>query len=241
MTISETQTVREVALEIPYANAVFEKLKIDYCCGGEKPLAEACAKAGVEVNGLVRMLEEAKPVGERGSAPLDLRKTSLTELIMYILDNHHVYTKAEMTRLETLVEKVVAAHGENHPELRWVGCLLQHLSQDLRSHMFKEEQILFPYIVQMEKAVLQRRSAPHADFGAVNNPVRLMMMEHETAGELLGELRNVSSNYRVPANGCLSYPSLYQGLEALEKDLHQHIHLENNLLFPRAVEMEGRL
>jgi regulator of cell morphogenesis and NO signaling len=239
MTISTNTTVREVALELPYSAGVFEKLRIDYCCGGEKLLGEACANAGVEVDSLLRMLEAARP-GE-GNVPLNLQKASLTELIMHILDNHHVYTKTEMARLEPLIEKVITAHAENHPELRRIGRLFQKLSQDLRPHMFKEEQILFPYIVQLEKAVRKTGPAPFAPFGTVNNPVRMMMMEHETVGELLRDLRSASANYTVPADGCLSYQSLYQGLEAFEKDLHQHIHLENNLLFPRAVEMEGRL
>jgi regulator of cell morphogenesis and NO signaling len=239
MTISTNTTVREVALELPYSASVFERLKIDYCCRGERLLGEACANAGVEVDSLMRMVEEAKP--DEVNVPLDLQKSSLTELIMHILDNHHIYTKAEMARLEPLIEKVIAAHGENHPELRRIGRLFQKLSQDLKPHMFKEEQILFPYIVQLEKAVRKTGPAPFAPFGTVNNPVRMMMMEHETVGELLRDLRSASANYTVPPDGCLSYHSLYQGMEALEKDLHQHIHLENNLLFPRAVEMEGRL
>lgn len=239
MTISTATTVREVALSLPYATRVFEKLRIDYCCGGEKPLAEACASVGIEVDSVVRMLKEVD-TGE-GTVPLDLQQASLTELIMYILDNHHVYTKAELARLEPLTEKVIAKHGDNHPELRRIGRLFQQLSQDLKPHMFKEEQILFPYVVQLEKAVLHNGPAPFAPFGTVDNPVRMMMTEHETVGELLRELRGASANYTVPPAGCLSYHSLYQGLEAFENDLHQHIHLENNLLFRRAAEMEGKL
>ena len=106
--------------------------------------------------------------------------------------------------------------------------------------MFKEEQILFPYIVEMEEASTQKRPAPFVPFGTVKNPVRMMMMEHDTVGDILRELRALSSDYRVPADGCISYQTLYQALEAFEKDLHQHIHLENNILFPRAIELEGR-
>jgi regulator of cell morphogenesis and NO signaling len=239
MPISTNTTVREVTLEFPYSSSVFERLKIDYCCGGEKLLGEACANAGVEVDSLLRMLDEAKPY--EANVALDLQGASLTELIMHILDKHHVYTKAEMTRLEPLIEKVIAAHVEHHPELRRIGRLFQRLSQDLKPHMFKEEQILFPYIVQLENAVLRTGLAPFAPFGTVNNPIRMMMMEHDTAGELLRDLRSASANYTVPPDGCPSYRSLYQGLEAFESDLHQHIHLENNLLFRRAVEVEATL
>ena len=239
MTLSSTMTVREAALELPQATRVFESMKIDYCCGGDKPLGEACATAGVDVEKLVRMLEEAGHVEVPGNGPLDFQNASLTELIAYILDKHHVYTKEEMVRLESLIEKVVSAHGANHPELHGIGKLFQQLCDDLTPHMFKEEQILFPYIVEMEKARTQKSPAPFAPFGTVGNPIRMMMMEHETVGDILRELRQTSSNYTAPPDGCISYQTLYQALEAFEKDLHQHIHLENNILFPRAIEMDG--
>jgi regulator of cell morphogenesis and NO signaling len=239
MTIDSTMTVREVAIEMPQATRVFEKLKIDYCCGGGKPLTEACATAGVEVENLMRMLEETGPGEAQRNGSLDFQKATLTELIDHILDNHHVYTKEEMARLESLIDKVIGAHSANHPELHGIGELFQQLCADLKPHMFKEEQILFPYIVEMERAALQNGPTPFAPFGTVNNPIRMMMMEHDTAGDILRELRQTSSNYTVPPDGCISYQTLYQALEAFEKDLHQHIHLENNILFPRAVQMEG--
>jgi regulator of cell morphogenesis and NO signaling len=239
MTISATTKVRDVALELPQATRIFEKLKIDYCCGGNQPLGEACASAGVEVAILQRMLDEAGQAEVRRSGSLDLQKATLSELISHILEKHHVYTKEQMARLEPLINKVIEAHGENHKELRDIGGVFQRLCVDLAPHMFKEEQILFPYIVEMEASVLQNRPAPFAPFGTVNNPIRMMMMEHETVGDLLRELRSLSSDYNVPADACLSYQTLYQELEAFEQDLHQHIHLENNILFPRAIELEA--
>jgi regulator of cell morphogenesis and NO signaling len=238
MILSPNKTVRDVVLELPQATRVFEKLKIDYCCGGDKPLVEACATAGVKVENLERMLAEAGHAEVQGNGSLDFGKATLGELIGHILDRHHVYTKEEMARLEPLIDKVIAAHGENHPELRSLGGLFQQLCADLKPHMFKEEQILFPYIVEMERSAVENRPAPFAPFGTVNNPIRMMMMEHETVGDLLRELRALSSNYTVPPDGCISYQTLYQALEAFERDLHQHIHLENNILFPRAVAME---
>ncbi len=238
MTISSTMKVRDVVLELPQATRVFEKLKIDYCCGGDTPLGEACATAGLEVAKLELMLEEAGQADVRGNGSIDFGKATLGELIGHILDNHHVYTKEEMARLEPLIDKVIGAHGENHPELRQIGEVFQTLCADLKPHMFKEEQILFPYIVEMERAALQNRPAPFAPFGTVNNPVRMMMMEHETVGGILRELRALTSDYKVPPDGCISYQTLYQAMEVFEGDLHQHIHLENNILFPRAVAME---
>jgi regulator of cell morphogenesis and NO signaling len=241
MILSLDKTVRDLALELPQATRVLEKLKIDYCCGGDKPLGEACATAGIEVANLERMLEDAGQAETRGNGSLDFQQATLSELIDHILDKHHVYTKSEMERLEPLIDKVIAAHGENHSELREIGGTFQRLCADLKPHMFKEEEILFPYILEMERASQQNRPAPFAPFGTVNNPVRMMMMEHETVGGILRELRALSSNYTVPADGCISYQTLYQALETLEGDLHQHIHLENNILFPRAIELEGSL
>ena len=239
MTINALTTVREVAIERPEATRIFEKLRIDYCCGGDRPLGEACATAGVDVENVVRMLEEAGPVAIQGNGSLDFQQLPLAELITHILDKHHVYTREEMVRLESLANKVIGAHGANHPELHGMGELFEQLCADLNPHMFKEEQILFPYIVEMERAALQNLPAPFAPFGTVNNPIRMMMMEHDTVGEILRELRALSSDYTVPADGCISYQTLYQALEAFEKDLHQHIHLENNILFPRAILREG--
>ncbi|HEX3229729.1 MAG TPA: hemerythrin domain-containing protein, partial [Pyrinomonadaceae bacterium] len=168
----------------------------------------------------------------------DFQKLSAAELIKYILETHHVFTKTEMARLEPLTAKVVSAHGENHSELLAVKTLLRQLCDDLTHHMFKEEQVLFPFIVKLEQSRLQDRRAPFAPFGTVNNPIRMMMMEHDTAGEILREVRLLTSDFTVPADGCLSYQTLYQALEAFEQDLHQHIHLENNILFPKAIGLE---
>jgi regulator of cell morphogenesis and NO signaling len=236
--LSSERTVRDVVLELPQATRVFEKLKIDYCCGGDTPLGDACASVGVELATLEKMLEGIRLGEVQGNGSLDFQKTTLSELIGHILDKHHVYTKEEMARLEALIDKVVGAHGENHPELRQVGAVFQNLCADLKPHMFKEEQVLFPYILEMEQAALQNRPAPFAPFGTVSNPVRMMMSEHEAVGDILRELRALSSNYTVPTDGCVSYQTLYQAFEAFEQDLHQHIHLENNILFPRAIALE---
>lgn len=237
--LSLNKTVREIVLEQPNATRVFEKLKIDYCCGGDKPLLDACVTAGVEVANLERMLAAAAQAEVPVNGSLDFQKATLSELIDHILEKHHVFTKEEMVRLEALIAKVIAAHGENHRELKEIGVLFDEICADLKPHMFKEEQVLFPYIIEMERSALEGRPMPLAPFGTVNNPVRKMMAEHDAVGDLLRQVRSSSLNYSVPADGCISYRTLYQALEAFEQDLHQHIHLENNILFPRAIEMEG--
>jgi regulator of cell morphogenesis and NO signaling len=235
MTFNETKTVRELALEIPNSARVFQKLRIDFCCGGQRPLAEACAAAGVEPVTVWRMLEEE---AARGESARDFRQATLAELIQHILDTHHVYTREEMGRISLLLAKVTSKHGEAHPELLAAGALFQRLCADLVPHLFKEEQILFPCVLRLEEAARRGAPAPFAPFGTVENPVRMMMSEHDTAGDLLRELRAATREYALPPEACLSFRALYEALEAFEKDLHQHIHLENNLLFPRAVEME---
>ena len=233
--INTDMTVREVAIELPQSTRLFEKLKIDYCCGGNQPLAEACASAGVDVDNVMEMLAK---VNQPEAGALDFQNASLPELITHILDTHHVFTKSEMDRLQALAGKVIDAHGRNHPELLELGELLRHLCADLKPHMFKEEQVLFPYILAMTHAAKQNQRSPFAPFGTVNNPIRMMMREHDTAGQILRELRTLTSDYEVPPDACISYQTLYQALENFEKDLHQHIHLENNILFPKALDLE---
>jgi regulator of cell morphogenesis and NO signaling len=236
MLLDPMKTVREVAVALPNATRVFEKTKIDYCCGGDQLLGSACAKAGVDLQTLEKMLESTAVPAT--AVTMDFLQMSAVELIQYILDKHHVYTRQEMDRLERLVEKVVAAHGANHSELLGIRDLLQQLCAELKGHMFKEEQILFPYLVEVEQCVLQQRPAPFAPFGTVTNPIRMMMFEHDNAGELLREMRKLSRDYQPPEDACISYKTFYEALVAFEQDLHQHIHLENNLLFPKAAKLE---
>jgi regulator of cell morphogenesis and NO signaling len=235
MTITKSTSISEIATTLPQATRVFENLRIDYCCGGSKPLEEACATAGVSFERVVEMLESARP---EVSAAMDPQSISLIRLIMHILDKHHVYTKQEMGRLEALLPKVIAAHGRNHKELLQVAKLFRQLCDELKPHMFKEEQILFPYIVQLERAIREKTRRPIAPFGSAANPIQQMAGEHEEAGGILLELRKATNDYSLPTDACSSFQMLYEGLEAFEEDLHQHIHLENNVLFPRSIQME---
>ena len=241
MTITSTTKVRDVALELPQATRVFEKFKIDYCCGGDQPLSAACASAGVDLQNMLQLIEQVQRMPAAENATVNLQKASATELVMHILDKHHVFTKNEMARLEPLADKVVAAHGENHSELLALRDLMRQLFEDLRPHMFKEEQILFPFIITLEKARQENRLAPFPPFATVQNPIRMMLMEHDTAGDLLREMRKLSSDYAVPDDACISFKTFYEAIETFEQDLHQHIHLENNLLFPKAVELEAAI
>lgn len=239
--ITTDMTVRDVAVEFPQSTRLFEQLKIDYCCGGNQPLAEACSSAGIDVDNVLGLLAEVTKSPAPDEGAVNFQNLPLTDLIAHIVDTHHVFTKSEMDRLQLLTDKVLAAHGGNHPELVHLDELFTRLCADLKPHMFKEEQILFPYIVALTEAAGDNLAVPFAPFGTVNNPVRMMMREHDTAGEILRELRVLTSDYKLPADACISYRTLYQALQDLEKDLHQHIHLENNILFPGAIALEKTL
>jgi regulator of cell morphogenesis and NO signaling len=239
MNINATNTIRDLAIGIPGATRVFENVGIDYCCGGHRTLADACQTASLPVEDLVRSLEEAEGASQPGGEERDWRQEPLTALSQYIIATHHSFTRQEFERLEKLFDKVCSRHGEKHPELFEAQRAFAHLRQDLIPHMLKEEQVLFPYITRMDEAVSELRAIPPPFFDTVRNPVRMMMMEHDAAGDLLKQLRDVTNKYTTPPDGCISFQTLYQALAALEADLHQHIHLENNILFPRAVEMEG--
>src|SRR5262245_7063474 len=237
MNISDTATVRDLAAGVPGATRVFENFGIDYCCGGHRTLADACHEAGLPVEDLTRSLEEAGRAPQPGSGR-DWRQESLTALTEYIIDTHHFFTRQELDRLENLFDRVCSRHGENHPELFEAQKTFYQLKQDLIPHMLKEEQVLFPYVTRMEEAAGDGRAIPPPFFGTVQNPVRMMMLEHDTAGDLLRALRATTSDFTPPPDACASYQALYQALADFEADLHQHIHLENNILFPRAIEME---
>ena len=239
MSIDATTSVRNVVTENPAATRLFEKLGIDYCCGGARPLGEACSAAGIAVDEVVRSLELAAMSPAEKSTDRDWRSEPLTALISYILDTHHAFDRAELDRLEPLLAKVAGVYRETHPELIQIQRVFVALKQDLLNHMAKEEQILFPYMIQLQQAIDNGTAKPFPFFGAIGNPIKMMMAEHDTAGDMLRQIREVSSNFSVPSEACVSYRTLYGALEGFERDLHQHIHLENNFLFPHAIELES--
>jgi regulator of cell morphogenesis and NO signaling len=236
MNTDAMKSVKELAVQIPGAAPIFEKLGIDYCCGGNLSLTEACAKANVSVENVLASLKSAS--SERRSNK-DWSRAPLAALARHIVDTHHTYTLTETERLEKLFAKVCEVHGKKHPELLRMRAIFRDMSNDLRMHLMKEEHILFPYIAEMEQATLQKTPVMPPAFGTLKNPVRNMMKEHDSAGEALRELREESSNYAPPQDACVTYRELYRSLEAFEADLHQHVHLENNILFPRAIELES--
>jgi len=238
MSVTSTKTVRELALDFPNATRVFEKLGIDYCCGGNRSLEEACDTAKISVAEVLDALESAERTSRAKQSARNWQAEALADLIAHINNTHHKYTKEEIARLGPLSEKVYSVHGENHPELGQMRAVFQGLAQELTTHMMKEEMVLFPYIVRMEESVIQKEPILPPPFGSVQNPVSMMMHEHDSAGSALRALRKLSSGYNPPQAACVSYQTLYKALADFEADLHQHINLENNILFPLAIAME---
>jgi regulator of cell morphogenesis and NO signaling len=235
MNLNLNKTVRDLAVELPGATRVFERLGIDYCCDANQQLNDACAEAGITTQEVIDLIENQS---QSATEEPNFRNTTATELIKYIVDKHHSFTKTELERLRLLIDKVCEVHGKNHAALSRVRSVFKTLSAELKPHMMKEECVLFPYIIKLEEAEKNNHPVSTPPFRTVAHPVAMMNVEHEGAGYLLKQMRQITSNYSVPADACTSYQTLYQALEAFEKDLHQHVHLESNILFPRALEME---
>lgn len=225
--------VAALVRERPARAGLLERLGIDYCCGGKVPLATACDKLGLDVEEVCRQVDAwdaASPAGADAPAP-----ASLTELVRQIVDTHHAYLRRELPRLEALMAKVLAAHGAGHPELKQVGSLYADLMSELYPHMFREEQVLFPWIERLERTGAAA-AAPPASWESIR---RELEDDHRRVGQTLERIRELTGDYRPPTDACMSYQVLLSGLAELAADLHLHIHKENNVLFPAAVRLEA--
>lgn len=218
---------------------VFKKYGIDYCCGGKRTVAEACEKKGIDAGLVARELQEVedKPL----DATVHFDRWELDFLVDFILNNHHKYVREAIPFLEELAGKVSRVHGDNHPELFEIERHIQRVIEELTLHMHKEEMILFPYI---KKIVAVKKSNSTLDlppFVTISNPIHMMEAEHESAGYNMKAIEDLSNNFNPPADACMSYQVLFAKLAEFQKDLHQHIHLENNILFPKAIKLEEAL
>jgi regulator of cell morphogenesis and NO signaling len=232
MDVSPRTIVRDLVLERPNAMRVLAGFHIDFCCGGNRSLDDACRLAEVPVDQVLNALVEAR---RREAEPdtRDWRDVPTDELIDYIVDVHHAYTREEIARVSPLMAKVKRRHGPAHPELVEVDELFSAVVREVEPHLLREERILFPWIRRLDAWLAAGQGVPPAPFGDVERPIAVMEDDHETLGELLREMRHVTADFHLPDGACNSYRALYQGLEALEQDLHRHVHLEHNLLFPR--------
>jgi regulator of cell morphogenesis and NO signaling len=224
MTITETTTVAEIAAFIPSSTRVFERHGIDFCCGGRRPLAAVCEEQGLSFAGLLGEVDEGQAPRETGR---DWTAAPLHELIDHIVATYHQPLRAELPRLTSLAGRVLGAHGDRDRQtLTRIETIVEELSAELQDHMRKEELVLFPAIRMIEQG-----GVPAV---RLDGPVSVMEAEHDHAGTRLAELRHLTSGYVVPTWACPTTRALIDGLRELEADMHQHVHLENNILFPRA-------
>jgi regulator of cell morphogenesis and NO signaling len=218
MQLTETMTVRDIAAGSLGAVRLFEKLGIDYCCGGKRPLAEACTEKGYDPAAIQRLLAEA--MDKAPALEHDWNTAPLEELAAHIVNTHHEYLRRELPAVEARLQKVYRVYNQRYgPTL--------------------EGAVLFPAVVAAERALTSGQPLPRTPFGSVGNPIAMMEAEHESAGQALAKIREITGNYSVPEHGCVTYRALMSGLDELERDLHLHIHLENNILFPRAERAEA--
>jgi regulator of cell morphogenesis and NO signaling len=239
MEITTDTAVADLATRYPATIRVFQRHAIDFCCGGKRPLGEVCAEKGLPFDALRGEIRQA--VDQVVPPVADGRTESLTGLCAHVVSRYHFSLRAELPRLRGLVEKVLRVHGENHPELAALAHAFRTIQEDLGPHMMKEERILFPYIQEMEGMAAAGEALADAPFGTVGNPVSMMEAEHEAVGRELAEMRRLTGGFEAPADACNSFRGLYYGLAELERELHEHIHLENNVLFPRALALEQSL
>jgi regulator of cell morphogenesis and NO signaling len=230
------ETLGQIAAKDLHKAQVFKKYGLDFCCGGKKTVKEACAEKGLDVTKVEQELQQADRMPS--SRPLPYNDWSLDFLADYIVNTHHSYVKKNLPDIKAYAEKVMRVHGNRHPELLRVNQLVLEVYNELMAHLVKEEQVLFPYVKELVVAQGSGATKHAAHFGTVQNPINMMEMEHEVVGKNLAEIREITNNFTLPEDACASYSLLYRMLDEFEEDLHLHVHLENNILFPQAVQLE---
>jgi regulator of cell morphogenesis and NO signaling len=239
MKITEQQTLSGIALEHHQVIPVFEKYDLDFCCRGRRTLSQVCAEKNISVNEVLSEMQLAKTIAK---PILPFTEMSAEQLISYILIHHHFYVKNAIPVIINHLEKLVAKHGDRYPNLVKVFRLFNLVKDELEPHMQKEELVLFPRIKEIAALVLQQKDINH-ELAYINSPIHVMESEHDNAGQAMFEIRRLTNNYTAPEDACTTHRVCMDELKAFETDLHQHVHLENNILFPLAVSMmtTGRL
>jgi regulator of cell morphogenesis and NO signaling len=235
--LSLPKTIGETVAADYRTAAVFKEFGIDFCCGGKRTIEQVCLQKGIDPALLEQALEQAQR--SEGRPAMNPDTWDLGFLADYIVNKHHVYVQERLPQLVEYADKVARVHGEKFSPNLEVAALVNTLRDELMAHMLKEEKILFPYVKAMVKAQKAGQTAPQAPFGTAAGPINVMEAEHEVAGEILRRIREITDNYNLPAEACNTWRVLWSLLSEFEEDLHEHVHLENNILFPKALEMEG--
>lgn len=234
----EEKTVAEIVTENIKTADIFKKNGIDFCCGGNVKVQEICKKKGVDFN-VVK--EEIEKIGMDKSTSHDFNSWDLDFLADYIVNTHHKYVAGANQIIIEYSDKVASVHGHHYTEVVKINELFHALVVELNAHMLKEEQILFPYIKEMAVAEKNNVSLDLPGFGTVKNPINMMEEEHDGAGEIIMEIAKLTNGFTPPEEACNTFRALYASLEEFQNDLFQHIHLENNILFPKAIALEAKL
>ena len=217
------------------AASIFEKYHLDFCCKGKRSLEQACNEQQLSISKVTEDLENVFTKGNNGSA-IDFEKMNLTQLTDYIVQTHHAYVKNEMPQIHAYLQKVFSKHGERHPELSKIFQTFNAVKEEMEGHMKKEELILFPRIKELQKLANNENANLQLNITYLQSPITVMEQEHDHAGNLLNDIRILSNDYTPPQDACTTYRLSFAALKAFELDLHQHVHLENNILFPKAIE-----
>jgi len=231
------QTIGDIVRDHYQTAQVFKKNRLDFCCGGKKTLQQVCLEKNLEPKKLLTELEAAVETPEPIDA-LQYESWSATQLIEHIVETHHAFIRHLAPDLLELSAKVARVHSDKEPNHLTIHRIVQETMAELMEHLLKEEQILFPYIQNLERCVQTSQTPPRPHFGAVQNPIRMMENEHGFVGRQLEALRTLTHDYVLPEIACNTWRVVWEMLEALENDLHLHIHLENNILFPKALQLE---
>ena len=230
-----TKSLAQIVNSNHRAAAVFEKYHLDFCCKGKRSLQQACTESAVAVETILSELEETE-LNHNDKVVINYTNLSLSQLADTILAKHHTYVKKEMPVIAQYLQKVASKHGDRHPEMRKVFELFMAVKEEMDLHMQKEEGVLFPRIKELEKQILSGNKV-HLNITYLKSPISLMEQEHEHAGSAMAEIRQLTGNYKLPDDACTTYRLSFAALEAFELDLHQHVHLENNILFPKALRL----
>ncbi|HVJ06931.1 MAG TPA: DUF542 domain-containing protein [Acidisarcina sp.] len=241
MSATATQTLREIAAEQPSAVNLFARFEIDLCTLADKSLAEACSELSLSLDQLLQKLDEAKATENGTAAAIDPSTLSLTRLIQHIVRRHHQGVRQELPELLRMAHKLVERRAEDSPELRQIEQLIEQLHRGLLKHIGKEEQVLFPVIADMEENSTLGSPSLHSHFKTLTHPVFVMAQEHEFTSAVYAEMRRATKDFELPAGACTTHQALFEGLRRYEVNLREHIRLENDFLFPRAIAMETEL
>jgi regulator of cell morphogenesis and NO signaling len=232
MNIRHDSRVADLATDVPATIKVFQQHGIDFCCGGKIPLAEACAGQGLDVDAIITELEAATTNGE---PQRNWEQLPMADLVAHVQMRFHEPLRAELPRLTEMLAKVVSRHGEHYPEtLLPLQRIFDEFRRDMLDHMTKEDMVLFPAIVRLERGLSDQTGA---GWVWMTQPIDMMEAEHEDAGRALAEMRRLTAGYAPPTGACPTFRGLYYGLAELEREMHLHVHLENNILFPRAASL----